>query len=198
MASSYKKTERNQSESNSENETADFPRSNVIESLEDVCLTKFSLFLIEKVSTLKVSTPKNVNKIRNWNLFFEVESILKMKIFHTTKFRAYPHEKLNTSKGVIPSRELALATEEEMSAAQGKHRVTNIKWTTIRKGEEKIETNAYILTFNQPQIPKELKLGYCVERVEQCVPAPLRCFKYQKYGHHREAYWQRHTCAKYS
>ena len=78
-----------------------------------------------------------------------------MKIFHTTKCRAYPHERLNTSKGVIRSRELALAKEEEMSTALGKQGVTNIKRITIRKGEEKIETNSYILTFNQPYIPND-------------------------------------------
>ena len=29
----------------------------------------------------------------------------------------------------------------------------------------------------QPHIPKEVKIGYCLERVEQYVPAPLRYFK---------------------
>ena len=37
------KTKRNLSELNSENEAADFPRFIVIESLEEVCLAKFSL-----------------------------------------------------------------------------------------------------------------------------------------------------------
>ena len=44
--------------------------------------------------------------------------------------------------------------------------------------------------------PKELKMGYCLERVEQYVPAPLRCFKCQKFGHHREACRGRQTCSK--
>ena len=42
MASSNKKSKRNLSESDSENEAADFPRFIVIESLEEVCLAKFS------------------------------------------------------------------------------------------------------------------------------------------------------------
>ena len=134
-----------------------------------------------------------MKKIQNRNLLVkvrsqrQVESILKMKTFHTTKSKAYPHEKLNISKGVISGRELALATEEWMSSALKKQGVTNIKRIFIRKREEKIETNTYIMTFNQPHIPKEVKIGYCVEMVEQYVPAPQRCFKCQKYGHHREA-----------
>ena len=201
MASSNKKTKRNLSESDTENEATDFPRSIVIESLEDVCLAKFSPFLIEKVISTRAS-PKKVKKTRNGNLLVEVdrrrqaENILKIKTFHTTKCRAYPHEKLNTSKGVIRSRELALATEDEIASALGKQGVRNIKRISIRKGDERIQTNTYILTFNKPQTSKELQIGYCLERVEQYVPAPLRCFKCQKFGHHREACRGRQTCSK--
>ena len=41
-----------------------------------------------------------------------------------------------------------------------------------------------------------MKIGYCLERVEQYVSAPLRCFKCQKYGHHEEACRGQQTCAK--
>ena len=106
-----KKNKRNLSESDSENEAADFPRFIAIESLEEECLAKLSTFLIEKVISTRASL-KTVKKTRNGNLLVEVDSrrlaenILKIKKFHTTKTkcRAYPHEKLNTSKGVIRSR----------------------------------------------------------------------------------------------
>ena len=171
--------------------------------LEEVCLAKFSPFLIEKVISTRASL-KNVKKTRNGNLLVEVDSqrqaenILKIKTFHTTKCRAYSHEKLNTSKGVIRSRELALATEDKIASALRKQGVTNIKRISIRKGEERIQTNTYILTFNKPQTLKEVKIGYCLERVKQYIPAPLRCFKCQKFGHHREACRGRQTCSKCS
>ena len=179
MASSNKKTKRNLSESDSKIEAADFPRLIVIESLEKVCLAKFSPFLIEKVISTR-ARPKTVKKTRNGNLLVEADSrrqaenILKIKTFHTTKCRAYPHKKLNTSKGVIKSIELALTTEDEIASALGKQGVTNIKRISIRKGEERIQTNTYILTFNKPQTPKEVKIGYCLERVEQYVPSNVR------------------------
>ena len=94
-----------------------------------------------------------------------------------TKCRAYLHEKLNTSKKVIRSRELALATEDEIASALGKQGVTNIKRISIRKGEQPIQTNTYILTFNKPHTPNKVKIGYCLERVEQYIPAPVRGFK---------------------
>ena len=120
----------------------------------------------------------------------------KIKTFHTTKCRFYLHEKLNTSKGVISSRKLALATEEEIALALGKQGVTNIRRVFIRKSEERIQTKTYILTFNQPHTLKEVKIGHCLERVEQYVSAPLRCFKCQKYRHNREACRGRQICAK--
>ena len=64
----------------------------------------------------------------------------------------YPYERLNTSKGVIRSREMSLATSERIRAALGKQRVTNYKRITIRKVGEEIQTNTYILIFNQPEI----------------------------------------------
>ena len=73
MASSNKKTKRNLLEYDYENEVADFPRFIVIESLEEVCLAKFSPFLIEKVISTRAS-PKTVKKTRNGNLLFEIDN----------------------------------------------------------------------------------------------------------------------------
>ena len=52
------------------------------------------------------------------------------------------------------------------------------------------------MTYNEPQIPKVVKIGYCLERVEQYIPAPLGCFKCQKFGHLKDACRGRETCAK--
>ena len=170
-ASTNKKTKWNLSESDSENEAADFPRFIVIESLEEVRLAKFSPFLREKVISTR-ATLKNVKKTRNSNLLVDVgyrrqvENILKRKTFHMTKSRPFSHEKLNTSKGVIRCRELALATEKEIASALGKQGVTSIR-ISIWKGEEWIQTNIYILTFNQPYTPKQMKISYCLVSTSQ-------------------------------
>ena len=67
------KNPRNPSELNSENEAADFSRFIVIESLEVVCLAKFSPFLIENVKQTR-ATLQNVRKTRNGNLLIEVDN----------------------------------------------------------------------------------------------------------------------------
>ena len=48
---------------------------------------------------------------------------------------------------------------DEITAALGKQGVTNYKRIIIKKGGEKIQTNAYIPTLNQPKIPKRVKIS---------------------------------------
>ena len=96
----------------------------------------------------------------------------------------------------LPRELSGMERRDKIVSPLGKQRVTNIKRISIRKGEQRIQTNTYILTFNKPQTPKEVKIGYCLERVELYFPAPLRCFKCQKFGHHREACRGRQTCSK--
>ena len=50
------------------------------------------------------------------------------------------------------------------------------------KAGETIQTNAYILTYNMPKIPKELKIGYTIIKVEAYVPNLLRCYNCLKFG----------------
>ena len=58
---------------------------------------------------------------------------------------------------------------------------------SIKKEGKSIETNTYIMTFNTPRIPEKIKVGYSMEKVEQFVPNPLRCYKCQKYGHQEDS-----------
>ena len=69
-----------------------------------------------------------------------------------TKCRAYSHEKLNTSKRVIRSRELALATEEEIASARGKQGVTNIR-ISIRKSKNESRPTLTSWHLSSPILP---------------------------------------------
>ena len=120
MAYSFKKFKRYLSDSDSETES-DFPRFIIIESLQDVKLDQLSPFLIKKIISSR-SNPKTVKKLQIGNLLVEVESkkhaenLLKMGKFHNLKCRDYPHTKLNTSNGIVRSKELSLATLEEIES----------------------------------------------------------------------------------
>ena len=200
MASSFKKSKRYLSDSDSETEN-DFPRFIIIESLQDTKLDQLSPFMIEKIISSR-SNPKTVEKLQAGNLLVEVESkkhtdnLLKMEIFRNLKCRAYPHAKLNTSKGIVRSKELSLATPEEIEMVFKKQGIKEYRRVTICRNDETIQTHTYILTFEKPSIPKEIRIGYTIERVEQYIPAPLQCFKCQKFGHHKEICRGYQVCGK--
>ena len=52
------------------------------------------------------------------------------------------------------------------------------------------------MTFNTPKIPDKIKVGYSMEKVEQFVPNPLKCYRCQKYGHHEDSCRGREVCGK--
>ena len=78
--------------------------------------------------------------------------------------------------GVLRSMELFLAASEEITTAFGKQRKKN-----YQKGWRG-HSDKYILTFTQPKIPKEIKIGYSLERIEQYILALLRWLECQRYG----------------
>ena len=78
--------------------------------------------LNEKIISSKAN-PSTEKKIRSANVLVEAdnkiyaENIIKMKTFHKLKCKTYPHEMLNTSKGIIRNRELSLTTSEVIKTA---------------------------------------------------------------------------------
>ena len=93
-----------------------------------------------------------------------------MKIFHNLKIKTYPHKTQNFSKRVMRNKELSQCSKEEILAELKNQGVTDIKRITIKKENKTIQTNTYILTFNSPTIPKEIKICYINEKIEQYIP----------------------------
>lgn len=178
-----------------------FPRFLVIEILGEKKTSELSPFLIEKVISQN-SKPKMVKKMKNGNLLITVDNykdaknILEMEKFHTYECKTFAHERLNYSKGIIRSHDLTLATKDEIKNALKKQGVIDHNRIYIKKNGQSIPTRTYVLTFNTPKAPKEIKIGYINEKVEPYIPSPLRCYKCQKYGHHREACRGHETCGK--
>ena len=104
-----------------------------------------------------------------------------MKTFHTLKIKTYSLKTLNSSKGVVRNKELSHCSREEILAELKNQGVTDIKRITIKKENQ---TNTYILIFDPPTTPKQIKIGYINEKIETYIPNPLRCYKCQKFDHH--------------
>ena len=152
-------------------------------------MSKLSPFVIEK-SLSGLLTSVSVKKLGNGTLLVEVnkkpyaDTPLKIKSFGSLKIKAFAHLSLNTSKGVVCSYELSVCTLDELKSHLANQGVTDIKRISIKRNEEIINTNTYILTFNKSSLPKELKVGYNLIKVSLYIPNPLRCYKCQKFGYH--------------
>ena len=76
--------------------------------------------------------------VRRENVEVENKILIKMKTFHNLKYKANPHEKLNTLNRFIRNRDLSLATSEKIKTALGEQGVTDYKRVTIRRGGKEI------------------------------------------------------------
>ena len=61
--------------------------------------------------------------------------------------------------------------------------VVEVHRVTEKKDTEKVPTNTLFLTFNTPDLPKEITVGYLKVKVALFVPNPMRCFNCNKFGH---------------
>ena len=60
------------------------------------------------------------------------------------------------------------------------------KRISIRRSGEQILTNTYILAFGSPSLPPSIKAGLVNIAVSTFIQNPLRCFKCQRFGHHKD------------
>ena len=128
----------------------------MIESAEEIALSKLSPFKILKIlsKSLKPKTVKKKNNLKNGIPLTEIcnknqaDKILKWKHFDNIKIKTYPHNSLNTCKGVLKSHEFSLCTLDEIKTNLQDQNLMEIQRIQVRrKTGETIDTNTYIMTF---------------------------------------------------
>ena len=163
----------------------------------DTPITKLSPFIIEKTlsSLIKLKSVKIINN----TLLAEVPKklilnlLLEQKYFHNQKIKAYPNS-LNSSKGVVRSPDLSHCTLDKIKSNLHKQGVTDAKQISVKRNNQIISRNTYILNFNTPKPPTEIKIGYLITKVETYIPNLLRCHNYQKFRDHKEKITRPPTC----
>ncbi|KAL5011335.1 hypothetical protein ScPMuIL_009886 [Solemya velum] len=152
-------------------------------------LSKLSPFVLHKTFQGLCGELKSLKKLTNGSILIQCMNSKQSALLRSTKTFAgikvsiTPHEKLNSSKGVIRSPDLRYVEEQEI--VDSIPSVTSAKRITITKGNKKVPTNTFILDFTQPTPPSTLTFGYTKLNVDPYVPNPLRCFQCQRYGHHK-------------
>ncbi|XP_035824785.1 uncharacterized protein LOC118477432 [Aplysia californica] len=155
---------------------------------QDTNLTTLSVFKIHKsLKHFGIYKPKYIKNLGSTDLLIQVSSSIESgKLLACTSFGGIPvcvqpHRSLNTSKGVIKSRELYGCTEEEM--VQEVDGIVHARRIKIRRDGKEICTNTWILTFNTPTPPTKLDIAYLELEVRPYIPKPMRCFNCQRFGH---------------
>ena len=177
----------------SDNEMNDvWPRFLLVRASDkDRPLTKLSPFAIHKGIQGLAGTVTDVKRLRSGDILVEVDrkaqakNLLKCKFFVNTPVEVSPHRTLNTSKGVIRCRELVECFEDEILAELRDQGVIGVHRITIKRDGRTINTWTLILTFSTSTLPEKIKCAFLKVNVSPYIPNPLRCFKCQQYGHHR-------------
>ena len=165
-----------------------FPKFIIIESTnKETQNTSLSPFVIEKQIESMIGTPKSVKKLKNGTLLVETtrkmqtDILLKSKKFFNLPVEVKPHKTLNSSKGIIRDRNLKGESEKNILEYLENQGVTAVKRFTVKKGQDTINTNTLLLTFDSVVPPKSLKIFYQIIPVDLYIPNPLKCFNCQKF-----------------
>jgi len=60
-----------------------------------------------------------------------------------------------------------------------------VRKITVKRDGNRYNTGTIILTFGLPVLPSSVKCGFLNVKVDTYIPNPLRCFKCQRFGHHK-------------
>ena len=182
------------SDSESDNELfltkGNWPRFIVVKSAsEERPLSKLSPIAVQKGFQAIAGTLKSTKRLRDGSFLVEcsrktqAENLLKTVNFVDRPVHVSLHETLNSSRGVIVCRELSDMPEIEIRDELKTQGVVEVHRVTVKKEGKVIPTNTLFLIFNQPDVPKEIAVGYFKVKVELFVPNPSKCFNCNKFGH---------------
>ena len=157
-------------------------------------LQHVSPFLINKAFVGAGGSPKSIRKLRNGTLLIEAtnekqaKTFLKMRSFYNQiPIVVEPHTTLNTSKGVVFSRDLLDCTVDEIKEELATALVCDVVRINKKEGGKDVPTPGLILTFATPHPPENIKAGYLSLSVRPYFRNPQRCFKCQRFGHSSKA-----------
>ena len=154
-------------------------------------LKKLHPFMIERYLTHMVGEGTDASRLKSGSWLVEVQNerqaknIKKLTIIDNISVKVTPHNTMNSKKGVIRSSDLKEMTEDELLKELQDKGVTEVKRIKFKKNGSLHNSNAIILTFGTHTLPEYIKAGFLHLPVSQYIPNPLRCYKCQRYGHHK-------------
>ena len=143
----------------------------------------------------------SAKKLRSSDLFIECksvtqwETVLRASYFGGVRVLCQIRKFLRESGGVIYGIDPSIEIDDIKSNLAEMGVVDAHRLTTVRDGV-KVKTTLVVLSFGNPVLPPNVFLGYQAFTVREYIPAPLRRYKCQKFGHIAPACRGKQRCSK--
>lgn len=160
--------------------------------------------VIDKAVKQCAGEVKSIQRSRNDILIetftkLQAEKLCNMKkLFNLQNVSITEHPFLNTMKGIISSQDFQFMSKEEIEESLKDQYCTEVRKITRKVNNEILPTNSIIATFNLPQLPVRVRVGFLSLNVRTYYPNPLRCFKCQRFGHSSKVCDSDEICGKCS
>ncbi|XP_071052624.1 uncharacterized protein [Onthophagus taurus] len=165
------------------------PRFLVVKPLKGKSFEKMSPFALQKCLFGKFGGFKSIKKIAEGILMkaasiAQAKRVLSSERLGDIEVEVIPHKTLNVTKGIVYCPDLLNCTEEEIQQEMKGQGVIEVRRIKTRKAGLLVDTPNHILTFNKALSAKKGQGSILRLRSKDIyIPAPMRCFKCQRFGH---------------
>ena len=151
---------------------------------------ELNLVKANKEINSKLGKLKSITKAGRNTLIIETENEIQanklksLKEIANVQVVVEPHRTYNQVKGIIRSRAFSMSSIEELQECLKDQGVDKIQRISIKRKDEEIVTDTYIVWFNKHELPKVVKItDWHYEIVEEYKQRPQQCFNCQRFGH---------------
>ncbi|CAH1114852.1 unnamed protein product [Psylliodes chrysocephalus] len=124
----------------------------------------------------------------------QTKRLLAIQKQHDMDVEVQPHKSLNKIKGVIYCPDLLNSTVDEILDDLKLQGVVSVYRNKSKKDGQLVDTPIHVLTFTTSILPKTVKVSFYSLPVRLYIPQPMRCFRYQKFGHTSMRYDKPQVC----
>ena len=182
-------------------EADNWPRVLVVTSPEENNVPIILYAMHKAIEGITGTKSNKITRAKSGHYVVEVTSdtasrtLLNTTTLANQAVRITPHRSLNSSRGVISSRFLLGASDDDLLEDLKNQGVSKVKRILRNRRDP---TNSIVITFNSPSPKHQVFVLNQAFDVKPYVALPIRCFKCQKFGHMKTRCSKTDICPKCS